>query len=72
MRGACLRSGQDSGGIDVVKVRPNFYMLSGAGGNIGAQIGSDGVVLVNSGNGMMSDEVAGGAQKTHAAARSGT
>ncbi len=49
--------GQDSSGIDVVKVRPNFYMLAGAGGNIGAQIGSDGVVLVNSGNGMMTDQV---------------
>jgi glyoxylase-like metal-dependent hydrolase (beta-lactamase superfamily II) len=49
--------GQDSSGIDVVKVRQNFYMLAGAGGNIGAQIGEDGVVLVNSGNGMMTDEV---------------
>lgn len=49
--------GQDSSGIDVVKVRQNFYMLSGAGGNIGAQIGSDGVVLVNAGNGMMTDQV---------------
>ena len=48
---------QDSGGIDVVKVRQNFYMLSGAGGNIGAQIGADGVVLVNAGNGMMTDQV---------------
>ena len=49
--------GQDSSGIDVVKVRQNFYMLSGAGGNIGAQIGADGVVLVNAGNGMMTDQV---------------
>src|SRR5579863_9278670 len=39
----------DTGGIDVVQVRPNFYMLAGAGGNIGVQIGSDGVVLVNAG-----------------------
>jgi cyclase len=49
--------GQDSSGIDVVKVRQNFYMLAGAGGNIGVQIGADGVVLVNSGNGMMTDQV---------------
>jgi glyoxylase-like metal-dependent hydrolase (beta-lactamase superfamily II) len=55
--------GQGNGGIDVVKVRPNFYMLSGAGGNIGAQIGSDGIVLVNSGNGMMSDEVVAALKK---------
>ena len=28
----------------VVQVRPNFYMIGGAGANIGVQIGSDGVV----------------------------
>ena len=36
----------DSGGLDVLRLRPNFYMIAGAGGNIGVQIGSDGVVLV--------------------------
>ena len=40
---------QESGGLEVVKVRKNFYMIAGAGGNIGVQIGSDGVVLVNAG-----------------------
>jgi len=39
----------EPGGLDVVQVRPNFYMIAGAGGNIGVQIGSDGVVLVNAG-----------------------
>ena len=39
----------ENGGLDVVQVRPNFYMIAGAGGNIGVQIGSDGVVLVNAG-----------------------
>jgi cyclase len=39
----------ESGELDVVRVRPNFYMISGAGGNIGVQIGSDGIVLVNAG-----------------------
>jgi cyclase len=38
-----------NGDLDVVRVRPNFYMIAGAGGNIGVQIGSDGVVLVNAG-----------------------
>jgi glyoxylase-like metal-dependent hydrolase (beta-lactamase superfamily II) len=37
-------------GLEIIKVRPNFYMIAGAGGNIGVQIGSDGVLLVNSGN----------------------
>ncbi len=45
------------GGLDVVKVRKNFYMIAGAGGNIGVQIGSDGVVLVNSGGAAASDQV---------------
>jgi len=47
----------DPGGLDVVRVRPNFYMIAGAGGNIGVQIGSDGVILVNSGSGAASNEV---------------
>jgi len=45
----------EDGGLDVVQVRPNFYMIAGAGGNIGVQIGSDGIVLVNAG-----DEAASG------------
>jgi glyoxylase-like metal-dependent hydrolase (beta-lactamase superfamily II) len=40
---------QDGGGLSVVQVRPNFYMIAGAGANIGVQTGPDGVVLVNTG-----------------------
>src|SRR5712691_2110529 len=47
----------ESGGLDVVQVRPNFYMIAGAGGNIGVQIGVDGVVLADAGSGGASDEV---------------
>jgi cyclase len=43
--------------LDVVKVRPNFYMISGAGGNIGVQIGAEGVVLVNAGTEAMAGQV---------------
>jgi glyoxylase-like metal-dependent hydrolase (beta-lactamase superfamily II) len=43
--------------LDVVRVRPNFYMIAGAGGNIGVQIGSDGVVLVDAGAANASDRV---------------
>ena len=50
-------AGQEEGGLDVVKVRKNFYMIAGAGGNIGVQIGSDGVVLVNTGSAQASDQV---------------
>jgi cyclase len=47
----------ENGGLDVVKVRKNFYMIAGAGGNIGVQIGSDGVVLVNSGTAAATGQV---------------
>ncbi len=52
-----VRAAEPEDGLDVVKVRKNFYMIAGAGGNIGAQIGSDGVVLVNSGTAAASDQV---------------
>ena len=48
---------QDDGSLDVVKVRRNFYMIAGAGGNIGVQIGSDGIVLVNAGTAAASEKV---------------
>ena len=36
-------------GLEVLQLRPNFYMIAGAGGNIGIQVGEDGVVVVDSG-----------------------
>jgi len=47
----------DNGGLEVVQVRPNFYMIAGAGGNIGVQIGIDGVVLADAGAEAASDQV---------------
>jgi cyclase len=47
----------NSGDLDVIQARPNFYMIAGAGGNIGVQIGVDGVVLVDSGTEGASDRV---------------
>jgi glyoxylase-like metal-dependent hydrolase (beta-lactamase superfamily II) len=35
--------------IEVLQLRPNFFMIAGAGGNIGVQIGEDGVVVVDAG-----------------------
>lgn len=37
-------------GVEVLQVRPNFYLIAGAGGNIGVQIGENGVVLVDTGS----------------------
>ena len=53
----------DNGGIDVVQIRPNFYMIGGAGGNIGVQIGADGVVLVNAGTAAAADQVSAALKK---------
>src|SRR4030095_9963923 len=33
--------------LEVLQLRPNFFMIAGAGGNIAAQMGEDGVVVVD-------------------------
>jgi glyoxylase-like metal-dependent hydrolase (beta-lactamase superfamily II) len=45
------------GGLDTYQIRPNFYMIVGAGANIGVQLGEDGVVLVDSGSAAKSQDV---------------
>ena len=44
-------------GLEVLQVRPNFYMIAGAGGNVGVQVGDDGVVVVDSGAAANADAV---------------
>src|SRR5262245_57233277 len=39
-----------SEGLEVLRLRPNFYLLAGAGGNVAVQVGEDGVVVVDSGS----------------------
>ena len=43
--------------LEVIKVRSNFYMIAGAGGNIGVSIGSDGVIVVDTGSTASADAV---------------
>jgi cyclase len=43
--------------LDVVQVRPNFYLIAGAGANIAVQVGPIGAVLVDTGSQQMSDKV---------------
>src|ERR1051326_7268955 len=47
----------EAGGLDIIKLRPNFYMIAGGGGNVAVQIGVDGVVLVDAGSAAASDQV---------------
>ena len=44
-------------GLDLVQIRPNFYVIAGAGGNIVMQTGPEGVILVDAGSAAMSDKV---------------
>ncbi|HEY1242611.1 MAG TPA: MBL fold metallo-hydrolase [Bryobacteraceae bacterium] len=43
--------------LEVLPLRPNFYMIAGAGGNIAFQVGEDGVVVVDSGSAASADAV---------------
>jgi cyclase len=43
--------------LDVVQLRPNFYVIGGAGGNVLVETGPEGVILVDSGSTEMADRV---------------
>src|SRR5436309_6109034 len=43
--------------LDVVQVRPDFYMIAGAGGNIAVQVGPAGRILVDTGLAEKSEKV---------------
>ena len=43
--------------LEVLQVRPNFYMVAGAGGNVGFQTGEDGVVVVDTGSAPNADAI---------------
>ena len=61
--GAVALAQGNAPGLEVLQIRPNFYMIVGAGANIGAQIGPNGVVLVNAGTAEASDEVVAAVKK---------
>ena len=59
-----LAAQQSPGGnLQVLQLRPNFYMIAGAGGNIGFQVGEDGVVVVDSGSASSADTVVAAIKK---------
>jgi cyclase len=45
-----LGSTTPAGGVEVVEVRPNVFLIAGAGGNVAVQMGDDGVVVVDAGS----------------------
>jgi glyoxylase-like metal-dependent hydrolase (beta-lactamase superfamily II) len=40
----------DASGLEVLQLRPNFFVIAGAGGHIAVQTGEDGVVVVDAGS----------------------
>jgi glyoxylase-like metal-dependent hydrolase (beta-lactamase superfamily II) len=54
---------QDTAGIEVLQIRPNFYLIARAISNVGVQIGPDGVVVVNAGTEDASGELLSAIQK---------
>jgi glyoxylase-like metal-dependent hydrolase (beta-lactamase superfamily II) len=43
--------------LEVVRVQPDFYMIAGAGANIGVQVGADGAIVVDAGTAEKADAV---------------
>jgi len=43
--------------LDVVRLRPNFYVVAGAGANIAVETGPEGTILVNAGTAEAADRV---------------
>ena len=43
--------------IETVTIRPNVFLIAGAGGNIGVQVGDDGVIVVDAGSAVGSEPV---------------
>src|SRR5437660_7588069 len=49
--------------LDVLRLRPNFYVIAGAGGNIAVETGQEGTILVNAGTAEAADRVVAAIKK---------
>jgi glyoxylase-like metal-dependent hydrolase (beta-lactamase superfamily II) len=47
----------DASALEVIQIRPNFYVIAGDGANIAVQLGTDGVVIVDTGTGNKAKQV---------------
>jgi glyoxylase-like metal-dependent hydrolase (beta-lactamase superfamily II) len=43
-------AGAPSSDLEILEVRPSFFIIAGAGANVGVQVGDDGVVVVDAGS----------------------
>ncbi len=58
-----LAQQNSAGELEIIKLRPNFYAIAGAGGNIALQTGKDGTILVNAGSEEAADRVVAAIKK---------
>ena len=49
------RPADDKAALETIQIRPNVYVIFGAGGNVAVHVGEDGVILVDSGATAMAD-----------------
>jgi len=52
-----------TGGLEVLQLRPNFYMVAGGGSNVGVQVGDDGIVVVDAGSTAKAADILAAIQK---------
>ena len=53
----------DTRDLEVLQLRPNFFMIAGAGSNIAVQVGEDGVVVVDAGVAAKADAIVAAIKK---------
>jgi glyoxylase-like metal-dependent hydrolase (beta-lactamase superfamily II) len=46
---------QGDGALTVLEIKPNFYMIAGAGGNVAVHVGRDGVIVTDTGRAEMAE-----------------
>ena len=51
------QAASDPNALEVIQLRPNFYVIAGDGSNIAVQLGSDGIVIVDTGIGDKAKQV---------------
>lgn len=56
-RVAAQQSVPVGGGLETIQVRPNFFVIFGAGSNIAVQIGPEGAIVVDTGSAGAADQV---------------
>src|SRR3989442_14366232 len=64
-RGTQTAHAQQNAGedLEVLRLRPNFYVIAGAGGNIAVETGPEGMILVNAGTAEAADRVVAAIKK---------